>query len=104
MIGYGAYGVVFSAMDAESKTEVAIKKIQTAFADVIDAKRILREIKILKFFEHENIVKLVDIQKPDHMTDYKDVYIVTEKMEADLGRLIHSKQPLSDRHFSYFMY
>jgi mitogen-activated protein kinase 1/3 len=71
---------------------------------VIDAKRILREIKILKFFEHENIVKLVDIQKPDHMTDYKDVYIVTEKMEADLGRLIHSKQPLSDRHFSYFMY
>jgi len=40
---------------------VAIKKIQTAFGDVIDAKRILREIKILKFFEHENIVKLVDI-------------------------------------------
>jgi len=25
-------------------------------------------------------------------------------MEADLGRLINSKQPLSDRHFSYFMY
>ena len=25
-------------------------------------------------------------------------------MEADLGRLIHSKQPLTDKHFSYFMY
>lgn len=49
-------------------------------------------------------MKLVDIQKPDHETEYKDVYIVTEKMEADLGRLINSKQPLSDRHFSYFMY
>jgi mitogen-activated protein kinase 1/3 len=61
MIGCGAYGVVYSAFDSQTQTEVAIKKIQTAFGDVIDAKRILREIKILKFFEHENIVKLVDI-------------------------------------------
>jgi len=64
----------------------------------------LREIKILKFFEHENIVKLVDIQKPSHPTEYKDVYIITEKMEADLGRLIHSNQNLTEMHFSYFMY
>jgi len=74
MIGCGAYGVVYSAYDSLTKSDVAIKKIQTAFADVIDAKRILREIKILsklpthtvfilslEFFEHENIVKLVDI-------------------------------------------
>lgn len=47
MIGCGAYGVVYSAYDNLTKGEVAIKKIQTAFADVIDAKRILREIKIL---------------------------------------------------------
>lgn len=104
MIGCGAYGVVYSAFDSQTQSEVAIKKIQTAFGDVIDAKRILREIKILKFFEHENIVKLIDIQKPDHETEYSDVYIVTEKMEADLGRLIHSKQPLTDKHYSYFMY
>lgn len=47
MIGCGAYGVVYSAYDSLTKSDVAIKKIQTAFADVIDAKRILREIKIL---------------------------------------------------------
>ena len=47
MIGCGAYGVVYSAYDSVTKSDVAIKKIQTAFADVIDAKRILREIKIL---------------------------------------------------------
>lgn len=47
MIGCGAYGVVYSAFDSVTQSEVAIKKIQTAFADVIDAKRILREIKIL---------------------------------------------------------
>ena len=27
-----------------------------------------------------------------------------EKMEADMSKLIHSKQALSDQHYSYFMY
>lgn len=47
MVGSGAYGVVWSAYDKVNKEEVAIKKIQTAFNRAIDAKRILREIKIL---------------------------------------------------------
>jgi serine/threonine protein kinase len=47
-IGYGAYGVVCSAKDAETPlTNVAIKKIPKAFQDLVDAKRVLREIKIL---------------------------------------------------------
>jgi len=53
--------VVYSAKDYKTNEEVAIKKIMTAFDSVVDAKRILREIKILKFFDHENIVRLVDI-------------------------------------------
>lgn len=47
MIGCGAYGVVYSAKDHKTNEDVAIKKIQTAFDSVVDAKRILREIKIL---------------------------------------------------------
>ena len=47
MIGSGAYGLVFAANDSLTGEEVAIKKINTAFDSVIDAKRILREIKIL---------------------------------------------------------
>ena len=47
MIGSGAYGVVFAAQDSMTGEEVAIKKINTAFDSVVDAKRILREIKIL---------------------------------------------------------
>ena len=58
----------------------------------------------LEFFEHENIIRLIDIQKPPHETDYKDIYIVTEKMEADLNKLIVSKQALDDQHYQYFMY
>ena len=38
------------------------------------------------------------------MTNYEDIYIITELMEADLHRLIYSKQKLTDDHFQYFMY
>jgi serine/threonine protein kinase len=46
-IGFGAYGMVFAAKDNKTGEEVAIKKIQTAFSNLVDAKRVLREIKIL---------------------------------------------------------
>ena len=46
-IGYGAYGVVCAVTDKNTNTNVAIKKIPKAFEDLIDAKRVLREIKIL---------------------------------------------------------
>ena len=47
MIGSGAYGIVYSAKDFKTNEDVAIKQIKTAFDSVVDAKRILREIKIL---------------------------------------------------------
>lgn len=49
-VGFGAYGVVCSAVDTELKSNVAIKKIPKAFQDLVDAKRVLREIKILSKF------------------------------------------------------
>jgi mitogen-activated protein kinase 1/3 len=49
-VGSGAYGHVFSAYDSNTKQQVAIKRIHKAFEDVIDAKRVLREIKILSKF------------------------------------------------------
>jgi len=46
-IGSGAYGVVASALDRQRNKKVAIKKVINAFDDLIDAKRIVREIKLL---------------------------------------------------------
>jgi len=91
---------VFSALDRKRKDEpVAIKRIHKAFEDVIDAKRVLREIKILKFFEHENIIELIDIQRPPQPKGYDDVYIITGLMEADLHQLIYSRQRLESDHY-----
>lgn len=44
-----------SATDALTNRKVAIKKVSKAFDDVVDAKRILREVKLLKHFSHENV-------------------------------------------------
>lgn len=59
-IGHGAYGVVISALDSNTGKKVAIKKIRRAFDDRIDAKRILREIKLMQKFVHENVSQAHD--------------------------------------------
>lgn len=42
-------------MNSETHEEVAIKKIGNAFDNIIDAKRTLREIKLLCHMDHENV-------------------------------------------------
>lgn len=103
-IGLGAYGVVISCLDKKTNSKVAIKKVPNAFEDLIDAKRILREIKLLKFFDHENIISLIDVAKPEARVGYNDIYIITDLMETDLHRVIYSKQELTDEHIQYFIY
>jgi mitogen-activated protein kinase 1/3 len=103
-IGHGAYGVVVSAVDKETGKKVAIKKVPKAFEDLIDAKRILREIKLLRHFEHENIIALHELLMPPSLRDFVDVYIINDLMETDLHRIIYSRQALTDDHVQYFVY
>ena len=86
--------------------KVAIKKIKDAFSDSIDAKRILREMKLLRHFNsHENIISIFDIMTvPPDTQHFNDIYIVTNLMESDLERIIRSRQVLTDQHFQYFLY
>lgn len=106
LIGSGAYGVVISARDAIEDKNVAIKMVPRAFNDEIDAKRILREIKLMKHLRHENIVNIIDMMPPlaTSVEDFRDVYIVADLMETDLHRIIYSKQALSIDHAQYFVY
>ena len=103
-IGVGAYGVVISCYDKKTNRNVAVKKVGNAFEDLIDAKRIVREIKLLRYFKHDNIVSLIDIQKPPKRTGFEDIYIITDLMETDLHRVIYSRQELTDDHIQYFIY
>lgn len=44
-----------AAVNSETREEVAIKKIGNAFDNRIDAKRTLREIKLLRHMDHDNV-------------------------------------------------
>lgn len=46
-------------MNVETNEMVAIKKIANAFDNHMDAKRTLREIKILRHLDHENVGALL---------------------------------------------
>mmetsp|Transcript_24108 Transcript_24108/g.52601 ORF Transcript_24108/g.52601 Transcript_24108/m.52601 type:complete len:460 (+) Transcript_24108:190-1569(+) len=103
-IGHGAYGVVCSAVDNVTGEKVAIKKINKAFDHLTDTKRTLREIKILRHFCHENIIRIKDILRPTSADRFDDVYLVSELMDTDLHQIIASPQPLTDDHCQYFLY
>lgn len=47
-VGKGAYGVVCSAKNNATGEKVAIKKITNAFENIIDARRTLREMVLLR--------------------------------------------------------
>lgn len=83
---------------------MAIKKISNAFENVVDAKRTLREVKLLRHLCHENVVRIKDIIPPTHRQNFKDLYVVYELMDTDLHQIIRSPQPLSDEHCQYFLY
>ncbi|XP_051522518.1 mitogen-activated protein kinase 7-like isoform X1 [Myxocyprinus asiaticus] len=104
-IGTGAYGVVSSARRRDNGQQVAIKKIPNAFEVVTNAKRTLRELKILKHFKHDNIIAIKDILQPvvPHSA-FKSVYVVLDLMESDLHQIIYSRQPLTPEHTRYFLY
>ncbi|CAO3687899.1 unnamed protein product [Rhizopus microsporus] len=103
-MGQGAYGVVCAAKDTSTGEQVAIKKVCRIFEKTILAKRALREVKLLKFFNgHENITSVLDMDIVN-LQDFNEIYLVQELMEADLHQIIRSGQPLTDAHFQYFVY
>lgn len=105
-MGKGAYGVVVSARDTTEEDEdqkIAIKKIENIFEHSVYAKRCLRELKILRLLQHNNIIQIKEVLLPEK-EDFTDIYIVYELMETDLSSIIKSQQELSEEHVQYFLY
>ena len=104
-IGFGAYGLVCSAKDTVKNEYVAIKKIPKIFDDLVDGKRVLREMKLLRMLRHPNIVKLHRFLVPREGYDaFRDVYLVSELLDTDLHVVVKSKQKLQDDHQKYFIH
>lgn len=68
--------------------------------DSIDAKRMIREIRILHYFRHDNIIDLKRVIYNDNpKADFGDIYVVTNLMDVDLSHLIKkNREELTDDH------
>jgi mitogen-activated protein kinase 1/3 len=104
VIGSGSYGTVCEAEDKENERKVAIKRMKHLFDDLVDCKRILREIAILSQLEHPNIVRLYDIVQPSSMRSFDELYIVMELCDLDLKKLIKQDITLEQEQIDTLLY
>jgi mitogen-activated protein kinase 1/3 len=68
-----------SAIHKPSGQKVAIKKI-TPFDHSMFCLRTLREMKLLRYFNHENIISILDIQKPRGYDTFNEVYLIQVRL------------------------
>jgi len=107
LAGKGAYGLVVACRDTRQPNDeglIAVKKIEKAFEHRIFTKRTLRELKIMRLCNHENVkrpdhllIKLFSkiigcdlLQLPKSRRHFKEVYVYTELMETDLAVILKS--------------
>eukprot|EP01006_Ploeotia_vitrea_P007290 TRINITY_DN16628_c0_g1_i1.p1 TRINITY_DN16628_c0_g1~~TRINITY_DN16628_c0_g1_i1.p1 ORF type:complete len:392 (+),score=25.37 TRINITY_DN16628_c0_g1_i1:41-1216(+) len=100
-LGYGAFGTVCSAKDA-CGNPVAIKQV-LIHANPTSVIRLLREVKLLRFFDHENIVRLHDIL-PLANRNFSKFYFAMDLMDTDLDIILRSNQPIALDHVQHFTY
>ncbi|CAL1298980.1 unnamed protein product [Larinioides sclopetarius] len=103
-IGYGTFGVVWSVTDPRDGKLVALKKMPNVFLNLVSSKRVYREIKMLCFFKHENVLSALDLLQPQNLETFQEIYVITELMQSDLHKIIVSPQPLSTDHIKVFLY
>ena len=144
-IGQGAYGVVVAAreisnpkaendandddeeqkmagVEGEEEEEeqddmVAIKKIVLANFTAGMIRRTLREIKILRLLEHENMLTLWTVLPPPSREEFKEIYMITNLMPTNLTSEIQKytkaqdgkataaeASGLTEKHIEYFIY
>jgi len=99
-LGHGAFGVVSLALSTEKQTnlpvgtKVAIKKMLDIFGNPSGTKRLIRELRVLRYLSHHpSITQLLDVKipKPHDLTKFSTILLVFECMDGDLSD--HLKNP-----------
>jgi len=73
------------ATDTSDNNLVAIKKIEKAFEHKVFTLRTLRELKIMRLLNHENVLSIKTILKPRSLQEFNELYVVSDLMETDLA-------------------
>ncbi len=103
-IGKGAYSTVWRALHKPTGSLVAVKKEVNIFDDLVNCKRVLREIKLLRMLKHANIVKLLDLRANDADPRFVSICLVLDLGEVSLKKLLKSARYLQPAQVQTLMY
>jgi len=112
-LGRGSYGVVYEgislweneSLGIKKDMKVALKKVRRVWKTDTDAKRLLRELRILRSLaNHQCIVRLYDILPPLDPKDFSSITLVFEFVDADFSKIFKTNQHFSALHVEYMLY
>ena len=81
---------------------MAIKRV--VFDGAEGARRVLREIGTLRVLKHPDLVEMKRVMLPRDMASFKELFIVFELMDADLGTVLLANPDLTHEHKRVFLY
>lgn len=103
-IGKGSYGSVSECWDEERQMLVAAKQMKGLFDDLVDCKRILRELAILAKLSNDSVVRVHDLVVPEPISTFTELYIVLEICDSDMKKLIRTDVMLTPLHISTLLF
>ncbi|KNC55356.1 uncharacterized protein AMSG_12409 [Thecamonas trahens ATCC 50062] len=104
LLGEGSFGQVVKATLRATGQTFAVKKIKNVFDNLIDAKRTLRELRLLAQMNHENVISIRDIMPIEDLEQFVSLYLVTDLLDTDLHNICASSNVLTDDHCKYIIY
>ena len=113
-LGKGAYGRVMQILHMQSQREYACKRYEHVFSDTQRARRLLREMNILKKMDHPCCNRLLCVIPPGNVIKdkttpiadlkFNEVYLVLRKCDMDLKKLIKSGRHLEETQVKSIVY
>ncbi|KAF2973590.1 hypothetical protein EK904_003996, partial [Melospiza melodia maxima] len=64
---------LMSVTDPRDGKRVALKKMPNVFQNLVSCKRVFRELKMLCFFKHDNVLSALDILQPPHIDYFEEM-------------------------------
>jgi serine/threonine protein kinase len=87
-----------------SKQIYAVKRFEEIFSRELRARRLLREITILKSVKHPCLNKLRSVIPPEDYNNFNDLYMILDPCDMDLKKLLKSSKHLQELQVKSIVY
>lgn len=95
-MGSGAYGKVMECKYKPLDISFAVKRFEQIFKDEQRGTRLLRELTILRKVNHPCLNSLITVFPPKNVEEIKDAYLVIDKCDMDMKKLLKSNKYLEE--------